>query len=109
MRIAESILLAFRRKIKGSSESTIVELPEGLINILQNKEVPNILMIDDAIDSGDTLYAITETLKRVNPKSAIRIAVMTETTAHPRICADYTLYRNKTLIRFPWSNDYKSR
>ena len=69
--------------------------------------LPKILVIDDAIDSGDTLFAIATTLKDMNPDARIDIAVMTETTRHPRIRANYTLYRNRTLIRFPWSNDYK--
>ena len=67
-----------------------------------------ILVIDDAIDSGDTLSAIASTLRHRNPEATVCIAVMTETTADPCIRANYALYRNRTLIRFPWSNDYKS-
>lgn len=107
MRMAESSLLSLRRKIKGPSAAPYVEMPNGLADILNKEEKPNILIIDDAIDSGDTLFAIIETLRKANVKVAIRIAVMTETTSHPRVRADYSLYRNKTLIRFPWSNDYK--
>ncbi len=86
-----------------------IEVPEGLERLLREEKTPNILIIDDAIDSGDTLFAIAETLKKANGKATLRIAVMTETTEQPRIRADYSLYRNKTLIRFPWSNDYKPR
>ena len=109
MRMAESYLLAVRRKAKGQSPAAKVDLHEGLAAELKEAIQPCILVIDDAIDSGDTLYAIVEALKGVNPKAAIQIAVMTETTGHPRIHADFTLYQNKTLIRFPWSNDYKRR
>ncbi len=108
MRMAESSILALRRKIKGASETPKVEIPEGLADILHKEKSPNILLIDDAIDSGDTLFAIIETLKETNKQANVRIAVMTETTSNPRVRADYTLYRNKTLIRFPWSNDYKN-
>ncbi len=108
LRITESIFLSFRRKIKGRGLAPEILLPDGLVSILQRSATPHILVIDDAIDSGDTLFAIVAALKGINPNAEIRIAVMTETTSHPRIHADYSLYRNKTLIRFPWSNDYKS-
>ena len=71
------------------------------------RDRPEILVIDDAIDSGDTLAAIVKTLRQTNPYVSVSIAVITETTRRPRIRANYTLYRNRTLIRFPWSNDYK--
>lgn len=109
MRMAESNLLTLRRKINGPSSPPKVELPRGLVYTLQESTKPHILVIDDAIDSGDTLFAIVEAIKGFSPNAAIQIAVITETTRHPRIEADFTLYRNKTLIRFPWSNDYKSR
>lgn len=109
MRMAESNLLSLRRKIKMPSTALGADLPFGLVSILQEANKPHILLIDDAIDSGDTISAIVAALKGINPAAEIRIAVMTETTAHPRIHADFTLYRNKTLIRFPWSNDYKHR
>ena len=109
MRMAESVALNLRRKIIGQSDAPGVEMPEGLAQLLREKEAPRILIIDDAIDSGDTLFAITETLRKANEKSIVSIAVITETTTQPRIRADYSLYKNKTLIRFPWSNDYKKR
>lgn len=109
MRMTESSVLSLRRKLKGPSHASKVDLPDGLISTLQQATAPHILVIDDAIDSGDTLFAIVGTIKEVCPKTEIQIAVMTETTSHPRIRADYSLYRNKTLIRFPWSNDYKTR
>ena len=84
-------------------------MPDGLKKMLSEKENKKILIIDDAIDSGDTLSAIVETLKKTNPKAKVATAVLTETTKNPAIRADYTLYRNQTLIRFPWSNDYRKK
>ena len=107
MRMAESILLGMCRNIKGTPHTPEVAIPDGLTATLTMTTLPKILVIDDAIDSGYTLFAIVETLKKMNPNATIDIAVMTETTRHPRIRANYTLYRNRTLIRFPWSNDYK--
>ncbi|MDE7419150.1 MAG: phosphoribosyltransferase domain-containing protein [Muribaculaceae bacterium] len=109
MRMVESALLEMRRKIKGPGRDPNVDVPVGLANLLGKAISPKILIIDDAIDSGDTLIAIVNSLTKLNPKSILRIAVVTETTHSPRLHADYTLYRNRTLIRFPWSNDYKDK
>lgn len=107
MRMTESYLLSLKHHNKYSIPSSSVEIPEELRTALTQEATPKILVIDDAIDSGDTLFSIVTTLRKTNPDVSISIAVMTETTRHPRLHADYTLYRNRTLIRFPWSNDYK--
>lgn len=106
MRIAEANILGTLRKLNKAPHPN-VRIPEGLATLLTEEPSPVILLIDDAIDSGDTLYAISDTLRSINPKTTVIIAVITETTGHPRIRANHTLYRNRTLIRFPWSNDYK--
>ena len=108
MRKIESEILALLRRIKGPAAAPQVEMPEGLVATLTLNALPKILLIDDAIDSGDTLRAITETLKKTNPDTETDIAVVTETTNRPCIRANYTLYRNRTLIRFPWASDYKN-
>ena len=107
LRIAESIILSFYRGKKSAVPDASVEIPHGLRSLLSSTRNPSILIIDDAIDSGDTLSAIYGTLIKINPDTLIRIAVMTVTTKSPRIDADFAIYRNRTLIRFPWSNDYK--
>ena len=107
MRITESYILLLLKKIKKPSPAPDVEIPDGLATILTMRSRPDILIIDDAIDSGDTLAAIVETFRKTNPEVSVSIAVITETTGNPRIRANHTLYRNRTLIRFPWSNDYK--
>ena len=40
---------------------------------------------------------------------SIKIAVITVTTPHPIIDADFYLYHNRVLVRFPWSNDVKKK
>lgn len=40
---------------------------------------------------------------------SIKIAVITVTTPHPIIDADFYLYHNRVLVRFPWSNDVKRK
>ncbi|MDE6551965.1 MAG: hypothetical protein K2K98_03235 [Muribaculaceae bacterium] len=109
MRKAEAHMFSLRKKFKGASSTVpVVEIPEDLAAALTRNPLPEILVIDDAIDSGDTLYAIVHTLRKTNPEARISIAVITETTDKPRIRAKHSLYRNRTLIRFPWSDDYKT-
>lgn len=111
MRMAESRLLELKNRhsaLQSVRESVhMVELPDSLRSLLKEKDTPEILIIDDAIDSGNTLSAIIRSLKEMNPKLQTKAAVITETTPSPCLRADYKIYRDRTLIRFPWSNDYK--
>ncbi|MDE6812007.1 MAG: hypothetical protein K2J15_06615 [Muribaculaceae bacterium] len=107
LRIIESVILSARRKISPGPDERIVDLPADLSAILLKVPQPEILVVDDAIDSGDTLVAAVNALTRINPDVRVSIAVVTVTTRNPRIRPDYTLYDNRILIRFPWSNDYK--
>jgi len=107
MRMAESRLLSFRNAHKREEGAPRVSMDTGLTSIVTGKKNPRILLIDDAIDSGHTLSAVIATLKNMNPSTEVETAVITETTDSSTVKADYTIYRNRTLIRFPWSNDYK--
>lgn len=60
----------------------------------------HILVVDDAVDSGTTMAAVCELLHGKDYATA----VITVTTAVPKIVPDFVLFRN-TLIRFPWSKD----
>lgn len=106
MRMGESEMLSLRHRFSNYHPS-LVEIPEGLKGLLKTLKTPEILVIDDAIDSGDTLYAVVQTLKKVNPSVKVKVAVITVTTKSPRIFPDYYIYNNRTLVRFPWSNDFK--
>lgn len=106
MRVGESEVLSLRHRFSNYHPS-VVELPEVLKRLLKTLKNPGILVIDDAIDSGDTLYAVVQTLKKVNPSVEVKVAVITVTTKSPRIFPDYYIYNNRTLIRFPWSSDFK--
>lgn len=65
-----------------------------------------ILLVDDAIDSGATILAVRKIIKQYCPEADINIAVFTVTSTHPACQADFCLYHNRTLCRFPWSIDY---
>ncbi len=71
---------------------------------LQQQGITRILVVDDAVDSGATLQAVLELLKRLAPTAAITSAVITVTTDAPLVQPDVMLYRY-TLCRFPWSLD----
>jgi adenine/guanine phosphoribosyltransferase-like PRPP-binding protein len=66
---------------------------------------PSILVVDDAVDSGATLLAVLNTLRRFCPPEAdIRTAAVTQTLAEPMVRPDYVIFRG-VLCRFPWSFD----
>lgn len=126
MRIAEALLLELksRRKSRGldeSGESEKLELLEsaekseagnpsekpGLLGQLGGLEsIDRVLILDDAVDSGETVAVVAGAIKRNRPNAEVRVAVITQTRPHPLIRPDYALWRNRTLVRFPWSLDY---
>ena len=66
-----------------------------------------ILVVDDAVDSGVTLSAVLSALRQLPVAPAVKSAVITTTTPNPAVRPDFSIYSNRTLIRFPWSNDYR--
>lgn len=85
-------------------------VPQRVGHLALDAEVPagaTILVIDDAIDTGATLLSLTQYLAERYPQAIVRIAVITVTTARPVCDAHFALYHNRTLCRFPWSNDYR--
>lgn len=74
----------------------IAELPEG----------SGVLVIDDSLDTGNTVAGICEELKRINSGLRIEVAVITTTMNNPMVIPDFSLYPARTLIRFPWSKDF---
>ncbi|HEY5686709.1 MAG TPA: phosphoribosyltransferase family protein [Yeosuana sp.] len=70
--------------------------------------VKNILILDDAIDTGRTMFIVKNSLGKLFPKSQIKTAVISWTIENSIIKPDYYLYKN-ILVRFPWSIDYKGK
>lgn len=77
----------------------IFELPAG----------SSILLVDDSIDSGATLAGCIEALREVNPTINITVATLTVTMPSPLVEPDFSLYTGRTLVRFPWSKDYRPK
>lgn len=88
-------------KRKNRKEFQKIVLPPDIGNFKK------ILVVDDAVDTGVTLKEVVQKIKNINPQSEILSAVITMTKNNPIIIPDYAIYRNGTLIRFPWSIDAK--
>lgn len=111
LRLLPLKLLDFMRKVEACvlSLKRHKTIPAVDIRLDRETHLPNkILIVDDAVDSGTTLSAVVEAVGRVCPNADVRTAVITVTTSNPKIQPDFALYRNKTLIRFPWSIDMKT-
>ncbi|MDR2407610.1 MAG: hypothetical protein LBE13_05825 [Bacteroidales bacterium] len=104
IRILEIEIMLIKLKFKKTIRTGTVELDENIDAFLK-QGYKNILVVDDAIDSGSTVEFICSYIKKNYPTNIIKIAVITVTTNKPLVDADYFLYHNRTLVRFPWSHD----
>lgn len=77
-------------------------------NMSKSIEIKNILIIDDAIDTGRTMFVVKNNLSNLLPRAKIKTAVISWTIESSIVKPDYYLYRN-ILVRFPWSIDYKGK
>ncbi len=107
LRIVESRVNEWRSKGKDPVRIGTIRLPQDITSTLSNPSYPSILLIDDAIDTGATIQQARLQLLKQFPDITIRVAVITVTIPHPICDADFCLYHNRTLCRFPWSNDYR--
>lgn len=90
-------------KSDGRSQIFDISLPVEL----ESRNYSRILVVDDAVDSGATLSAVLRMIESRYQGVEIKSAAITVTTDNPTVCPDYYLYKNSTLIRFPWSLDSK--
>ena len=114
LRIVESRVNEWRSKGKEPVRIGEIRLPEDIAALLSNPSnssnssySPTVLLVDDAIDTGATIQLARKQLLEKYPDITLRVAVITVTTPHPICDADFYLYHNRTLCRFPWSNDYR--
>ncbi len=107
MRIMESKILEWRNRGKTPEPRQVnVNMPAGVDEKLLGGGC-RVLIVDDAIDSGATMASVKDYIMREYPENIIKTAVITVTTASPAVEADFSLYRDRVLVRFPWSNDMK--
>lgn len=104
LRIVESRMSALKARMV---RPRIVEtpLPEDLTVFLSENPRASVLVIDDAVDSGATLLSVMTAISHAAPGALVEAAVITVTRRRPLVSPRFALYRNNTLIRFPWSND----
>ena len=76
------------------------------LNSLSNKTIDTILIVDDAIDTGKTMFIVKNNLNNMFPNAKIKTAVISWTIKKSIVKPDYYLYEN-ILVRFPWSKDFK--
>jgi len=105
-RIAENRFyeLSMNKKSREDKSAEIQMLTDDS-SFFESFPVKNVLLIDDAVDSGSTILDVEKFFK---PRHwNIKVAVITQTFNKPLKQADYKVY-DKTLIRFPWSSDYRN-
>lgn len=103
LRKAESKILEWKDAFKRPSLKE-VEIDEKL-TLRLNEGGHKVLIVDDAVDSGGSLLSVVEAVRRISPNNIIRTAVITVTRKKVLIDPDYALFRNSTLLRFPWAGD----
>lgn len=106
LRMAESqALLVMGRMKREKKLPVMLAVPTELSGLIAKKSNATLLVVDDAVDSGFTLLSVVESLKDKFPQVKIKTAVITVTSVDACVNVDYSLYGNRTLIRFPWSLD----
>ena len=106
LRISEHYLVGLRMKLSKNVERSIL-FDKELVAYLKSLATGRVCIIDDAIDSGSTIKNILDKCYSINPQLDYTVAVLVVTQSKPVILPDIFLYRN-VLLRFPWSNDFKS-
>lgn len=106
LRISEHYLVWLRMKLFKNVERSI-SFDIELTDYLKSLATGRVCIIDDAIDSGSTIKNILDKCYSINPQLDYTVAVLVVTQSKPVILPDIFLYRN-VLLRFPWSNDFKS-
>ncbi|NNL16568.1 MAG: hypothetical protein HKO81_08005 [Flavobacteriaceae bacterium] len=97
------------KSIKKLKDSNLMNIKLGIsLDFLSNESIKNILIVDDAIDTGKTMLIVKNNLQKIFPKTKISTAVISWTIERSIVKPDYYLYEN-ALIRFPWSIDYKGK
>lgn len=84
------------------------ELSNLKVNIdLRVSSAQSILIVDDAIDTGRTMFIMKNNVQKLFPNAEIKTAVISWTIDTSFIVPDFYIFKN-TLVRFPWSLDYNN-
>lgn len=107
LRKIEYRLLLWRDRSVNYSPRLIAMSPE--LKALLEEGEHKVLILDDAVDSGRSLKSVRDEVERIGSGNILRTAVITVTRDKTVITPDYALFKNCTLIRFPWSEDVKKK
>jgi len=94
-----------KAKVYNPSKELHVKIDTEVIDTLLRCK--NLLLVDDAVDTGSTLLAMKNVIEKEYKGISIKTAVLTSTHKHAYIEVDYKLY-SRTLLRCPWAEDYKN-
>lgn len=106
LRVVESKVVSLKmwlRKGPDCSGRKVVLSPE--LDKLESDAAHVFLIVDDAVDSGDTLFCIVNELQSLFKNARFVTACLTLTQRKPSLVPDYCLHQD-VLIRFPWSSDF---
>ncbi len=103
LRVAEHIVRLLLKGVQSHNKRNVTVISP---NLSCQAPPTRILVIDDAVDSGDTLVSVERFLRAGHPSADIRFGVLTQTRKKVSRDPDYSLYKS-VLIRFPWSSDYR--
>lgn len=94
-----------KNKLHMPHNNTPVEWVTG--DFTRLREYRKILIVDDSIDSGNTLSIVKDFIARnMDDDVEVKTAVLNQTFKNPLIKPDFLLDAN-VIYRFPWSNDTK--
>lgn len=102
LRIAEMQLSEFSSSFKKPVREVEFKLKSTTQNAIKNGA--NILLVDDAIDTGTTMKLAIEKFISMNSANTVKVAVITVTHKSPKVKPNYCLY-TRTVVQFPWSLD----
>ena len=76
-----------------------------LLNFNEDLNNKNILIVDDAIDTGNSIHQIISKIKTIYPGiKEIKVAVITVTRLNPLYFPQYYVFKNIKCF-FPWAED----
>lgn len=104
LRVIEHYIRSSKKVIADSG--CMPQFSEEEMNFIQKAK--SILVIDDALDTGKTMYKLVNYLQKLDTDRIVHSAVMTMTMKKRLIDPTYYNYRY-ILIRWPWSFDYKGK
>ncbi len=106
LRVVEHYILNSKPAKEPENFTPNAEELAALQSILRLRGNAKILIIDDAVDSGATMKAVRDLVRReAGAGATVKTAAVTVTTKTPLIQPDYALYHH-VLCRFYWAFDF---